>query len=303
MPVRSLEQLRNVVRPPWIWEGFIATKSFTLFSAYPKVGKTTMLFHMIRALMTGEGFLDRATRQVPILYISEEADTLLAERADGLGFQDSWPIGWITPEPGLNWDKVVLYMKRWVYVHGNPLIIVDTLSRFWDASSENDASQVNHALNPVLEVIRNSDASFFGIHHNRKQGGGAGLAVRGSTALTGGVDIIMELTRTSSFDRSSVRRLQCESRYSETPGLLQVSLQEDGYVVNDEESLEAEPLIISILQTLEQITVSDLSVLSGLPETSLRRALTSLVQNSIIHRSGSGTSRSPYTYTLAVMKD
>ena len=56
-------------------------------------------------------------------------------------------------------------------------------------------------INPVLEIIRNSEAAFMGIHHNRKQGGGAGMAVRGSTALTGGVDIVMELNRLSPHDR------------------------------------------------------------------------------------------------------
>ena len=303
MPIRSLRQLRDVPHPPWIWDGFIAPKNFTLFSAYPKVGKTTLLFHMLKALMMGAAFLDRATRQVPILYISEEPDTLLAERADAFGFDNDWPIGWLTHEPGMSWEKCLYYMKRYVWQYHNPLIICDTLSRFWSAQSENDASQVTQAMNPVLEIVRNSEAAFFGIHHNRKQGGGAGMAVRGSTALTGGVDIIMELARTSGYDRSSVRRLMCESRYSETPNALHLRLEDGIYHVEDEEAIELEPRIVVFLQTVEGVTLADIVFMLDIPETTARRVVTGLVQRGIVTRDGTGTSRSPFRYTLSVLSE
>lgn len=255
---------------------------------------------MIKALMEGNGFLDRETRQVPILYISEEPDTLLAERAISFGFQDEWPIGWLTHEPGMSWEKCLYYMKRWVWIHRNPLIICDTLSRFWSAQSENDASQVTQAMNPVLEIIRNSEAAFFGIHHNRKQGGGSGMAVRGSTALTGGVDVIMELSRTSGYDRSNVRRLMCESRYSETPDQLQLRLEDGTYQVEDSEAVELEPRIISVLMTVESIPIADIIFMLDSSETTTRRVITGLVQRDIVARSGAGTARSPFLYSLAV---
>lgn len=300
MPVRTLEQMRNVPVPPWVWEGFIAPKSFTLFSAYPKVGKTSMIARMLKHMMLGDPFLDRQTRRVPTLYISEEADTLLAQRCVGLGYSDDWPIGWLTPEPGLTWEKCILYMKRWIHVHREPLIIVDTLSRFWSAADENNATQVDHALRPVLEVIRNSEASFMAIHHNRKQGGGGGMGVRGSTALTGGVDVIMELVRLSPYDHSTVRRLQCESRYAETPNMLQIRMEDDTYFVEDADVLDLEPTIISILQTMEDVPLTDLQYLTGAAESTLRRAITSLTNRGMIVRNGRGTSGAPFTYRLAL---
>lgn len=303
MPIRTLRQLKDTPRPPWVWEGFIAPKSFTLLSAYPKVGKTTMLWHFIAAMMNGAPFFDRETRRVPILYVSEEADYLLSERATALGYDDTWPIGFLTKEPGLTWEMVITYMKRWVYVHKEPLIIVDTLSRFWSAESENDATQVDRAISPVLELVRNSQASFFGIHHNRKQGGGGGTAVRGSTALTGGVDVIMEMSRTSSHDHSNVRRLQCESRFGETPSLLHMRLVGGQYIVEDAETAETEQAIIEILQSLEAVPLGDIVFLTGIPETTVRRALNGLVHRGVVSRGGSGTKRSPYVYSLAVLAD
>lgn len=303
MTIRSLAQLRNVPRPPWVWEGFIAPKNFTLFSAYPKVGKTTMLFHMLAALSANELFLDRQTRAVPTLYVSEEADTLLAERADRCGFLDSWNIGWITPEPGLTWEKIIHYIKRYVYLYGEPLIIIDTLSRFWSAESENDASQVNHAINPVLEVIRNSQASLFGIHHNRKQGGGGGIGVRGSTALTGGVDVIMELERTSGYDRSNIRRLRCESRFGETPTAIQMRLEDGHYIVEDAEAIEMETILVTLLQTMAGVTINDITTLLDEPETTIRRVINGMVTRGVVARTGQGTSRSPFLYTLNVLTE
>lgn len=259
---------------------------------------------MLHSLMTGNGFLNLPTRQVPVLYISEEADNVLSDRADAIGYDPSWPIGWLTREPGMTWEKCIFYMKRWVYLYRDPLIIVDTLARFWNAGDENNATQVDHALNPVLEIIRNSQASFFGIHHNRKQGGGSGMAVRGSTALTGGVDIIMELQRLGPYDRSPVRRIQCESRFSETPQLLQVRLNGHEYEVEDAEIIELEPRVVSMLQTMEQVTVADMSFMfESVSETTLRRLLTGLTQRGVIHRSGTGTNNSPYRYSLAVASE
>jgi hypothetical protein len=299
MAIRTLAQLRAVPQPVWYWRGFIIPKGFTLFSAYPKVGKTTMIFHMLRSLMNEEGFLDRETRRVPILYISEEADTLLAARADYMGFLDEWPIGWLTKEPGLTWERVITHMKRWVFLYPEGCIIfVDTLARFWNCESENDATQVDHALNPVLDVVRNSNAAFVGIHHNRKGGGGGGTAVRGSTALTGGVDIIMELTRIGQYDHSNVRRLNCESRYSETPSALQLRLNNGVYEAEDMEAIELEPTIIAMLQTMEGITIADMAGLNGTPETTLRRIIVGMIQRGIVLREGTGTSRSPHRYSL-----
>lgn len=253
--------------------------------------------------MTGVPFLERDTRQVPILYISEEPDTLLAARAGHFGFEDSWPIGWLTHEPGMSWEKCIYYIKRYVWEHKNPLVICDTLARFWSAQSENDASQVTQAMNPILEIVRNSEAAFFGIHHNRKQGGGSGMAVRGSTALTGGVDIIMELARTSGYDRSNVRRLMCESRYGETPQQLQLRLEDNVYHVEDSETVELEPKVVMLLQTMEAVTLSDICFLMDIPETTARRLLTGLTQRQIINREGTGTSRSPYRYSLNVLSE
>lgn len=264
-----------------------------------------MLFHMIKSLSQGDIFLDRQTRPVPILYISEEPDTLLAERADSLDFKDTWSIGWLTPEPGMTWEKCMYYMKRWIFMYRDPapLIIVDTISRFWSAADENNASQVNFAITPVLEIVRNSQAAFFGIHHNRKQGGGGGMGVRGSTALTGGVDIIMELSRTGIYDRSNVRRLQCESRYSETPDVLQLRLENGQYVVEDMESLAIEPKLITLLQTMEQITLADMSFLLDTSETTARRVVTGMVQRGVVMRMGTGTAASPFRYSLNVPVD
>jgi hypothetical protein len=190
-------------------------------------------------------------------------------------------------------------MKRWVHLYPEGCIIfVDTLARFWNCESENDATQVDHALNPVLDVVRNSNAAFVGIHHNRKQGGGGGTAVRGSTALTGGVDVIMELTRIGQYDHSNVRRLNCESRYSETPQALQLRLVDGDYELEDMEAIELEPTIIAMLQTMTEITISDMCALNGTSETTVRRVISGMIARGIVMTQGSGTARSPYRYSL-----
>src|SRR5215203_4497455 len=82
------------------------------------------------------------------------------------------------------------------------------------------------------------------VAHQRKAAGKHGEAVRGSNALTGGVDVIIELERAGEDLGRRMRVLRAESRFTATPEELVGELTEDeGYVARgelEEVTLEAE---------------------------------------------------------------
>src|SRR5207247_11359770 len=58
------EALANVpIDPEWTWEGFLVARAMTLLAGRPKVGKSTTGFGLIRAISTGDLFLELATRR------------------------------------------------------------------------------------------------------------------------------------------------------------------------------------------------------------------------------------------------
>jgi hypothetical protein len=81
------------------------------------------------------------------------------------------------------------------------------------------------ALAP-LHLITEAGAAVLLAHHPRKSDGKEGKASRGSGALPGFADIIIEMRRSSGKDRQRV--LTGYSRFDETPPELVIELAEDG---------------------------------------------------------------------------
>lgn len=302
MAIRTLAQLRQTPQPEWLWQGYVLPSNFTILSASPKAGKTTLLFHLMRSMMLGTPCLEQPTRAVPILYISEEADALLASRADMLDFQDSWSIGWVTLEPGLYWEQVIQHIRHAVATWGNPLIIIDTLSRFWSVQDENDATQIDQALRPVFDIIRHSQAAVIGVHHLRKAGGTHGMAVRGNTALPAAVDVLIELWRINPFDNSTKRRLVSVSRYSGTPEEMQIELRNgSGYVVRDTALVELERVIIGLLADRETLAAEEVAEELFVGIRYAQQALAGMCNRGLLERHGRG-GRAGYRYSLAYQR-
>jgi hypothetical protein len=113
---------------------------------------------------------------------------------------------------------------------GYKLVVIDPLPDFWPVVNENDAGEQTAALLPLRQVA-NAGACVLLLHHPRKSDGGEGTASRGSGALPGFVDVIVEMRRASPKDLTHPARvLTGLSRYDETPRELVIELTPQGYV-------------------------------------------------------------------------
>ena len=82
-----------------------------------------------------------------------------------------------------------------------------------------------------LQVAAASGLAVLAVVHQRKSGGEHGEAVRGSNALTGAVDIVVELERLpgSLASNPSARLLKAIGRFPSTPSELVIEYGDDGY--------------------------------------------------------------------------
>lgn len=280
----------------WIWRGYLAKRNLTLLSSEPKTGKSTLLFDFLKQMNAGEPFLELSTTPVQTALLTEESLPLLKMRRDSLHLE-TLPLSVITLQPGLTWPLVIAKLKQKA-LQGAGLLVVDTLSRFWDVMDENDAAQVVRALGPLVALTRVHDVAILLLHHVRKQGGPVGRAVRGSNALTGACDIHIDLTRTNPNDKSPRRRFEALSRYGETPDTLYVERGEGGYKLSDEQTGQMEQDLLKIVSEEPGITAEDIAEALYVHLNTARRVLTDMISRDILQRDGSGSGRSPYRYSV-----
>lgn len=238
-PDRIFKWMSELRRQPegtkWLWEGFISRGGVTLFSALWKIGKTTLLSHLIRAFNgRSTHFLGQAITPSKVLYVTEEHEELWAERRDELGIADH--VGMVCrPFRGKSspaeWVAFISKLVEAVIEHQFDLVILDTLSKLWPVREENDASQVETALMP-LWAVTNTGAALFLVHHTRKAGGSEFTSSRGSGGLPAFCETLMEFRRADDNTKDAKRVLNAKGRYKDTPDKLLIELTPAGYVTH-----------------------------------------------------------------------
>jgi hypothetical protein len=217
----------------WLWRGYLPRAGITLFSALWKAGKTTLLNHLLKALERDQQFCGREVRASRALYVTEEHESLWAQRRDQVGLKDhlEFLIRPFVVKPDMKqWLAFLCYLQKVCAERAYDLIVFDTISNLWPVRDENDNAKVQECLMPLRAVTK--DACLKLVHHFRKGDGTEATSSRGAGALPGFCDTIMELRRYDASNRKDRRRvLTAYGRYPETEEVAEVvvELGEDGY--------------------------------------------------------------------------
>jgi len=228
-PFSALRRTADADR--WLAYGLIAMSGITLLTAFWKSGKTTSLAHLFKAMETGGTWFGKDVIQCGGLIVSEEAEDLWAERRDQLAIGDHMQhLG--RPSNGRPtltvWIEFLKFLASEVGKHGHKLVVFDSIPNFWAVENENDAADMTASVAP-LRLINDAGAAVLLAHHPRKQEGNQGTAARGSGALSGFVDVLLELRRMNPDDQKDRQRvLSGVSRYVETPAEVVAELSPDG---------------------------------------------------------------------------
>jgi predicted ATP-dependent serine protease len=271
----------------------------TLWSGWPKVGKTTLLFALISSLQDGTPFLGLPTTETGVLLLTEERRGTLVSKVERWNLNGS--VHHLRRQQALDapWSSVIHQATVCCHRYGLGVLIIDTFSEWARIVNENDAGEVLAAVD-ALQVAAGSGLAVIVASHQRKAPGRFGEAVRGSNALTGAVDVVIELERSLSFRESNVRVLRAVSRFEDTPDDLVVALTDEGYEVRgDSETAKAEEEAESILSALDGLgsaTTDDLAETSELHPSKVRRHASKLFEAERIGRTGSGKRNDPFVW-------
>lgn len=304
----SPAELRAATPPdvPWVWEGYVARGAVTLLAGKPKVGKSTLASSLIGAVVSHAGsFLERAVTGGPVVYVSEEgAGTLLGKlpNHDGLRVltrDAAWP------KP--SWAQLVAAGVAEALRVGAVMLMVDTFA-FWadlPPEAEKDAGAVQQAVGVLGEATRAGLAVPL-FAHQRKAGGEGGDAVRGSSALAGAVDAVVEYERPQGDASGRQRQLVAVSRWPATPALLLVDhdVATSSWRVVGQGGARGEALGLSHREALLRAvpseepgaTEDELVDVIGVDKRKLSGPLRDLLKEGLIERDGAGKKGNSYRY-------
>jgi hypothetical protein len=187
-------------------------------------------------------------------------------------------------------------------------VVLDPLASFLPGRGENNAGCMLDALLP-LQRLTALGLSVLVLHHPRKGDSPEGQAARGSGALAGYVDILLEMKGLTQDGADRRRLLRAFSRHDATPRQLVIELNATGtdyQACGEPEDVEFAQhwgrLQAVLAQAPDKLTRRD--VLAAWPdadapsEVTLWRWLERAVSRGLVCRDGTGQKRSPFRYWL-----
>jgi hypothetical protein len=288
---------------PWAARGAILEVDGKIKAA----GKTTWVSHAIRASLDGLPFMGYPTSKMGWGILTEQTPRTFREvlrRADLLDRDDLIVVYWHESK-GIPWPVVVEQMAAECVKRGLGGLLVDTLNPFagLKGDAENSAGAADEAMEPLKEAAAIHNLAIVVNRHERKGGGEVGDSGRGSSAFSGGVDVVVSLKRPEGNASPNVRHLHALSRFDETPDALVIELTEQGYVsLGSETAVASAKARDSLLKAAPEeeakaLTLEDLlSQCEGVKRTSATEAMLELVEAGHLIRVGAGKKGNPYRY-------
>jgi RecA-family ATPase len=142
----------------------------------------------------------------------EEPPPLFRARLVELGLAEAADLLVLDPEGGLPSIDQLASLEAAITEGKIDILFADPLIDFFQVADENDATEMARAFRQLRAAIRRTGCTVVLIHHDHKgEGKGIGL-VRGSTAITGAADVIMQVS--APFGETDPRRhIEVRGRY------------------------------------------------------------------------------------------
>jgi len=289
----------------WIVPGYVARGALTEVDAKVKSGKTSLGLALSRAVINGEPFLGRDATKTAVVYLTEQPDASFREamKTAGLLAEERFRVLTYFDVRGAAWPEVAAAAARECRSNAAALLVVDTLGQFagLTGDSENDAGAALAAMEPLQRAAADGLAVLV-FRHERKSGGEVGDSGRGSSAFAGAADIIVSLRRPEGRMRKTIRRLEALSRFSETPEELLIELTKEGYVsLGAPHEVAVEEAKSSIMRVVpetesEAVTLEVLAEKSGVPRSTVQRAVDALLKAGMVRQVGKGKRGDPLRF-------
>jgi hypothetical protein len=308
IPFIGAAELRTATPPDpeWVWSGYVARGGITLAAGKPKAGKSTLVCALVEAMAAGATeFLGRAITPGPVVYVSEEGGSTLAPKLPANDDVRVLTRDAVWPRPP--WAQVVEAATAEAKRVGAGLLVVDAFA-FWAAfaeGSENDAGTTQAAV-AALGPATSAGLAVVLVHHQRKSGGEGGDAVRGSGAIFGAVDALLEVERPDEKSPPGHRRLIAVGRWPNMPAVLLVERDHGtgawrtlGTAADRTEAAMVgvcERVLDALPDEPPGLSRGELEELTGMAWKQAEVGIKSLLADRRVTRYGEGKSGHPYRY-------
>ncbi|MDQ6832180.1 MAG: helicase RepA family protein [Chloroflexota bacterium] len=295
----------------WIVEALIPRGSLVLDAGRPKAGKSLKNIDMLASIALGETFLDRATTQMGTLYVAaEDSFGLVRERVRArFGDVRDAPFH-LLPADGsfdqslrLDDDGTTLIrLSETIDALGVGIVVLDPM-RELHAAKENDADEMAMLLRPLRQLAHEKNVTIVLVHHRNKHGQDASTAVRGSSAITGSVDVVMTLDTNNDEEGDltpgQTVTLRAEGRYGPKQKIVAclgsgLRWQVTNAVPLDTTLAGRIPYLLSAKD--EPLDADAIAGALGAKKGGVQNALKESVVKGEVVRLGRGTKSAPYTY-------
>jgi AAA domain len=316
----DIDTLRACARPDpgWLWHGYLAPGNATLLTSQWKAGKTTLVSVLLSKMKSGGTLAGLAVRPGRAIVVSEESIEHWLTRHDRLHFGPN--IQFICrPFRGrpttFEWMGLIDRILARHNAAGLDLVVIDPLAAFLPGRTENDAGTMLDVLLP-LQRLTGAGIAVLINHHPKKGEPPPGHAARGSGALSGYVDVIIEMTwygRATDDERR--RKLAAFSRLPETTRRLVIGLTDDGndYVSHGDFAIddfdEGWQVVSGVLEDADGKQTRR-EILDHWPQdfpkpaaTTLWRWLDRALASGWVLKEGTGRNKSPFRYWLDGMEE
>ena len=188
----------------YIVDNIIARKSITLIVASPKKGKTALGLNLGICINEGIDFLENKVRKTKVVYYCNElSGRLIQERIKRLELPCSSTMKFYEGTSYVDFGEFERIIKSDVEL-GYEVFVVDTFSKIkydrkYNANDYNDTYEV---MAKYYELIEKYGCTFIMMYHTKKDSSVKSVSekVIGSQALSGSVDTIIAINKSSEFD-------------------------------------------------------------------------------------------------------
>ena len=282
----------------WLIQDWLSKGLMTELVAKVKMGKTTFALEGLRAAIAGdESYCGKAImRPIRVGYVTEEGvgtfqQNLVRYGLSDLGESDGFYTVFDFETPiGVDLPQIVNDLIQQGQERGVDVIVLDTLSVVAGLDEEDHSGK---AAGVMHEIRRLANAGFavLILRHSRKSGGDVGDAGRGSSAISGYCDILLQIEPfKGDEDTTNLRILRCRSRMSASiePLTLELDKQTERYkligtVQSKEERLQG--VILAALRDLgatsetKGVTSAEVTVKSGKQKAAVTDQLKAMVSS------------------------
>jgi hypothetical protein len=273
-----------------------------LFAA-PFAGKSTLTLNLALAVTRGNPFIGLDTRRGRVLYLGHQEWVVgLRRNLRKIGMTPDDDMVIFTGLPPS--DDAVAWLSMLVRFFDPTLVIIDTVQSFLRLESWDDYATVSLALDPLIDLARQSGIHILLTHHSIKRMTSiSSEASMGSTGFPAAVDTMLVMSL-----RGNTRYLTTHNRYGAALSAMKIDYEPLTHrvtVASPSDITSSDTIGNDIRDFLANGEATEEKIVAAVSGNSgaIKVRLRALVEEGAVKRSGAGVRGSPYNYSQTVFDE